>query len=1109
VPHDELADALWGEALPTTWEPALRGVVKKARDFLTDLGFDGSSLLRTANGCSRLDLPHALDVDIERVRRASIGVEASLREGRYDDAMSQAEVIRVPSGEFLPGEDASWIDAERSGLRRLRMRALEIISEAARVRGDFGRSAVAAEDVIAADSLNETAHRLLIEAHEAAGDRGRSLRAYERCREVLNDQLGVDPSAQTQDVYLRVLRADAPSTLAGRPAFPGALHVDGSFIGRADELERLEGELELAREGALRLVVVAGDPGIGKTRVAAEISRRAYDDGSTVLYGRCDEDAIGPYQPFTEALSRIVRGIDDDAVPQALAQLVPGLDAGRSDPDETITADPITLRFRLFEGVARAIAGAVSNEAGCVLVLDDLHWADRPTLLLLEHIARSCAHAPVLVVATYRSGSPSRALVDAFADIRRDHVLTELRLDGLTIGDMEALVLGWNTRLAPSLARALHERTDGNPFFALEILRHLQEGTDEVELHTADLDTSGIPAGVRDVIHRRLSRLSQDVQDVLLMASVVGRHFDLALTERLVRADMDVPLALEEAAAAGLVEEIPDVLGQYRFGHHLVRQVLYDDLSPTRRARLHLRVGESLEDVVSGGPESRASELAHHFAIAAPVGDPVKAVAYLELAAARAMELFAFEDAAAHYERARAFFPDDDDGTRARVLISLAEAHGRSGDLTGACLTLYEAIPSARRAGLLDDLGETLLRATSFLASNWDQEAWDAGHAGLELLPDGDSAVRAVLISRLALATQSFGSPAEATRRTAPLSIEAHEMASRVGDPTALAAGIQARLLCDPSPELLAHRLDLLNELRRLSERTGNDPLLMNAHLWLGMEQLARGALSDARASMTEFDRLGAVVGHPWAEWRTTATLANWSIMHGDFDAAEQLMARELEIGRRTGIPQARPYHSFHLFQLRRDQGRLDEILDASIRFYSKVPGMGIFELMTYVEAGMDEQARAVFARHAADDFGAIARTFPGWWIGICFLSYMCDALRLTDHAQALYDLFAPYEGRHVVGSGLASYWGPADLALGGLAATLGRTDDAERHLVRAFHMCDDVDSPTWRVRTQLRLGELLLEDDRDRARRLLDEAAGTAESIGMRGLAARISELG
>jgi DNA-binding SARP family transcriptional activator len=1108
IPKDELAEALWGESLPSTWEAALRGVVKKVRDFLTTLGCDGPSCVRTAYGCYQLDLGDQVDFDIDRVNLAFSNAELSLGDGRTDDALSEAEFATASSGVFLTGEDGAWVEAERIELARTHVRALEIVSEAARRTGRFARAIEAADEAIASDELNETAHRMLIDAHQASGDRAQALRAYDRCRTILSDQLGVDPSPATQDVHLRVLRAQGPEDV-GRHSFPSDLHDDAaSFVGRVGELDRLNVERLLTLEGSLRLVVLAGDPGIGKTRLAAEAARRAHDAGATVLYGRCDEDALGPYQPFIEAISRIVRGLHPATIPAGIARLLPDGDTTASASVDPSNADPMMSRMRLFEAVANVITGAVLDQAGVVLVLDDLHWADRPTLLLLEHIARTCARAPVLIVGTYRGGAPPETLIDTFADVRRSQTLTELRLGGLEIDEFEMLVRGADDRLPAAFAQALHERTDGNPFFAIEILWHLREGSDAIELDPHHLDDSGIPTGVTDVIHRRLSRLGEHVQEVLLMASVIGRNFDLELTEHLVRPGSDVPLALEEATGAGLVSEIPDVLGRYRFSHHLVRQVLYDDLSPTRRARLHLRVGEALEEICLNGPESRAAELAHHFAIAAPVGDPEKAVRYLELSADRAMRLLAFEDAAAQFERGLALVPDEDDPARARITISLADAYGHSGEIKRACLTLFDVIPLARGAGLLDELGEALLRATSFLASNWDQELWEAGLEGLAQLPDGDSALRVILISRLALATQSFGAPTEATRQTVALSVEGHDMAARIGDATALAAAIQARILCDPSAELVPRRRDLLNQLVALSIETRDDPLLMNAHLWLGMEHLAEGHLGDARACMDEFDRLGSVTGHPWTEWRTTATRTNWAIMRGEFALAEDLMTQELEIGRAAGVPQARLYHSLHVFQTRRDQGRLHEIQERSLAFYAKVPAMGNFELMTYIEAGMTDEARALLARHLEDDVALVARNYPGWWIGICLLSYACDALDETESAQVLYNVLAPYAGRHIVWSGLASYWGPADLALGGLAATCGRSEVAERHLSRALQMCEEVESATWSTRTRLRLGALLLETHEARARGVLGEARETAERLGMKGVLRSIQQL-
>jgi class 3 adenylate cyclase/pimeloyl-ACP methyl ester carboxylesterase len=386
-----------------------------------------------------------------------------------------------------------------------------------------------------------------------------------------------------------------------------------TFVGRERELERLRHHWERARGGQRQLALVTGEPGIGKTRLAAEFAISAHAEGATVLFGRSDESAELAYQPFAEALRHYVVTCPTHELRNqigargpALTRLVPELSERLPDLPVPPSVEPEGERHRLFEAVAHLLAEA-SHWAPVVIILDDLHWADEPSLLMLKHIVRSQGQSPLLILGTYRETELPRThpLSRALADLRRDHAFDRLSLGGMSKGDVGALI---GTRAGgdapPAFVQAIHEQTEGNPFFIEEVLRHLtetgaisqQEGRLTTDPSVAEL---AIPEGVKEVIGQRLSRLSEECNSVLTVASVIGREFGLDALERASDLSGDRLLDLvEEAVAARVVSEVPHVVGRYGFSHALIYETLYEELTTTRRVSLH---GQTLQYADSGG----------------------------------------------------------------------------------------------------------------------------------------------------------------------------------------------------------------------------------------------------------------------------------------------------------------------------------------------------------------------------------------------------------------------------------------------------------------------------------------------------------------------------
>ena len=486
------------------------------------------------------------------------------------------------------------------------------------------------------------------------------------------------------------------------------------FVGRDGQLDRLGQLWKEAAAGERRVAFLAGEPGVGKTRLAAELATRVHDEGATVLAGRCDEDLGVPYQPFVEALRHFADhapGLEErlGRYGGELARLVPELAERVPRLAEPLRSDPEMERYRLFDAVA-AWMTATSSEEPLLLVLDDLQWAAKPTLMLLRHVVVS-ARGRILVLGTYRDTelTHDHPLLEVVPDLRRQGGVDRLSLAGLDDVGVAALVEQASGRTLDeanlALARAVHEETEGNPFFVREVLRHLAE-TGAVERQEGSwttrlpVDQLGIPEGVRDVVGRRLARLSADTNQALRVAAVVGPAFELGVVQAAGELSEEALLAaIEEAAEARVVTEVSAT--RFRFAHALVRATLYEALTTARRVALHRKTAEAIETVHHAALDDFLPALAHHWAKAS-VPDTTRAVEYAHRAGDRALAQLANDEAARYYasglDLLDAGGADAADPRRLELLIGRGEAQRRAGD-SGYRETLLQAARLARQLG--------------------------------------------------------------------------------------------------------------------------------------------------------------------------------------------------------------------------------------------------------------------------------------------------------------------------------------------------------------------------------------------------------------------------
>jgi len=887
------------------------------------------------------------------------------------------------------------------------------------------------------------------------------------------------------------------------------------FVGRKRELDGLRAVYDDAAAGRGRLVMLVGEPGIGKTRTAEELAAYARQAGAEVLWGPCHEGEGAPaYWPWVQILRQATRG--RDLAPSALgdlAQLLPELAAGADAPSLESEVHPEHARFRLFDAVCTFLKDAAERRP-LVVVLDDLHWADRPSLLILQFLAREIPTTRILLVGTYRH-----------TDVGRQHPLTEtlgelsrgegVILRGLSESDVALFVEAMGHAATDDLVASLYATTEGNPFFVSETVRLLaSEGR-------LDGRSPGIaiPMGARMLIGRRLDRLSPDCNELLAVASVSGTTFAAELLERISDLDGDRLLGvLDEAIAAGVIEPAAAAFGRYRFAHALIRETLYEELSTARRIRIHRAIAETLEQMPSGG-DAALADIARHYFEAAKGGDLDKAIAYSKRAGDRALALLAYEEAVLHYQRALQLVEmkeGSDDTVRIDLLLALGEAQGRSGDAVSSREAYFDAADLARRAG------DAERRALAALGFGGGLEAAEvSGHVdetSVRLLQDAlsglskeDSALRARMLARLAAATY-WSAPFE-QRET--LSNEAVEMARRLGDPAVLAASLSSRRYALWSPENIRERIDGTAEILRLAEEAGDRERVLQAHRWLLTDFLEAGDIAAAEGEIQAHGRLADELRQKIYIGYSAMFRAMQALWQGRFDDAERSAVEAETIGRTIGHRLAEGLFFAQQFRILWERGELAPLEDAmgsmrsslgstGLLTASSTPGVTATFAFALAEFGRTDEARSLLDVLAGDDVRAIPRGYH-WLVAIGHLAGTAVMVGDERRAAALYELLAPFADRLVVGGPPPfTVFGPVAYFLGLLASALGKIGDARAQFDSALTIAGSMRARPMIARTQLAYAELLAGNDAARARSLADEALATATELGMTWVAAR-----
>ncbi|HEX6453203.1 MAG TPA: AAA family ATPase [Trebonia sp.] len=846
-----------------------------------------------------------------------------------------------------------------------------------------------------------------------------------------------------------------------------------AFVGRVAETSAAEEAWAAVRAGGRQVIFIGGEPGAGKSRLAAEIAAALHRVGAVVLLGTCPPGPGGPYQPFAECLEQLLGGTEAGSLasclPDTAAELLrltplvwrhrPELSAPDGDGGD--------YRRELFDAIA-GLLDAVGELRPVVCVLEDLHWAGQPTLQLLGHVTRRSAASRLLLLCTHRTTAPDRSddLTYAIADLYRLDGVRRVDLSGLSAEEVAQYLVaegGLTARRAREYAAVLRDQTGGNPFFLRELWRDMTAGlSGPLAVGARDLGTRA-PVSVRETLQRRLSRMTPGERAVLETAAVLGDGGEARVLARACAAEADGagppgadadgagppatvapgvgPLAaLDTAVRFGFLDGDDLARGRIAFPHTLTRQAVLDLAGPSRLAALHARVGEVLRSAESDTP-AVTRQLAYHFARASALGYGGVAADYLRQAARDAERSLAFEDAADWYTQA-ADLLDGPEPAREELRLAAAGSHVRAGDFASA-RDLY-----MRLAGSADS--QVRLRA----AIGYEGAAWRPGLPGadarallshaLEGVPEDPADPRYVrALASLGRAT-AFTGDAERSRHLAEQSLA---LARRIGDPQLLLHALEAMLWQRGEPHDVSRHLALADELRVLAKANAGWSALGTGAVFGCAIAYIRADRAAWEAATADLDLAVRGSGEPFLAFMRRCGDYARAFLDGDFASAAAMAEDLLDVGRSFGPDGTEGQYGLQMYMVRRETGGLEETRPL-LGVMGLAPDTWEPGLLTlYTELGMRAEARDLLWRLLARIDASIVSQPPWaqWTAVLVFLTEAALALRDTEAARRLRPLLASYSGQQLIAGHFVAVFGPADAYLAALDSLLGDPDSAER----------------------------------------------------------------
>jgi DNA-binding SARP family transcriptional activator/tetratricopeptide (TPR) repeat protein len=1152
VPVDRLVDSLWSDHEGPGAEIALRSTISRLRKRLREA--DGSEDLIVTRAPGYVLNAAADATDVFHFERLVSEGRHQLSRGRPSECMRLLrEAEEMWRGQaYSEVRDEPFARAEARRMEELLLSAVETRMDAALTLGLQQALVGELETLTAGNPMRERLWSQRMLALYRCGRQAEALRVFQELRAVLVDELGIEPGHDVTWMEQAILAQDpalgypvpperteaAPAVVSdevvagGRPVLVPAGVGEGPLVGRARESEALTRWWSGARQSYARLLLVDGDSGIGKTRLVAELARRAESEGAVVLWGRCDEEPVVPFQPFAEALSRYFQSVSADRISgmpewqlSELSRLVvrlrehaPGVE---DDPSEAESD-----RFRFFEAVTATFT-EIAVRAPILIVVDDLHWADQPTLLLLRHVLRSFDRDNLGVVGMCIDTEvpPGHGLRAVLADLRADRRVDTVHLRGLSRDAVEELVR--DSMAPPGLSAELFVLTDGNPLFLDEMIRQVGDR----DAATANGETPvppdlSPPEAIRELVARRVSRQPEDVIYLLQAAAVAGREFEAGIVAEAAELGPGQGLdAFDRAEESRLLRRVGDAGDRYAFTHALVREAIYGELLRGRRVRYHHKIAVATERVHGGDVDDYVNELAHHFYMGAPLADADKALRYCVSAGERSLHLLAFEEAVGHFSRGLEVAErrgDQDPTARCDALIALAEAQNRAGDTAGADANFERAAAMARAAGDAERLALAALRAgpLSYMGIvGANAELVRLLEEARSMLPEADSHLRAMVTARLGLVmVYAAGVPASGARKRAlELNTESVAMARRLGDRNALGYALNARMHAlwgiEPAPERLAAG----TELGEIADDVGDDLLALHAHVWRVRELLAQGDVDAADDERRRFAARDSGPVHPLALAYDYNVAAMMALVDGDFEEADRLGLLAME----TAAEYNELAFSFYGALMMWTWWQRGELAGADTTYGAVIaqtpshsPAVWAAQALAQAEAGDADDAMVRLGSLAELGWAGVAEDQTEG-ISLAMSAAACGTIgtRAGDHAAHIYEYLRPYAGTAVViRAPAAACAGPADQYLGLLATAMGDLALAEVHFEAALRLARRMRSDPFVAAAELELARVLRQRGRGEEERvavLLRHAEEEAVRMGLQRMARRAADPG
>ncbi len=842
------------------------------------------------------------------------------------------------------------------------------------------------------------------------------------------------------------------------------------------------------------MVFIGGEPGAGKSRLVAEVAGTLADHDVAVLVGTSTADAGVPYEPFADALDRLLAAAPTGCLAEPLSDMAPQLGrlsthVHRHLPETQVTDDAGTARRILFDAMAGFLRRLAADRP-IALILEDLHWAQLPTLAMLEHVVAGCADVPMMVVGTFRTTAPDRSdeLVGRLAEMHRFDGVRRLDLEGL---DTDAIVefVRRTQQLPPPSARTaaalLRDKTGGNPFFLTELCKDLETRGGIVTLSSHQT----VPASIGDAIARRLAGLGAGVQEIIEKAAVLGETFDLPALIAGSENDLTATLAaVDSAEGLGLIRAVPGSDGEFSFVHALTREAVVARMAASRLRIMHARAAEALE---GRADPSVVPRLANHYLLAHVLGYHEQALRYAREAARMAERSLAYEDAAKWYERA-ASLPELSLVERARTNLGAAANHVRAGDFARA-RGMYESISA------IDDPMIRLEAAVGYEDANWrpglaDSKAADLLAAALEscgLNADDPRYVRALGSFGRALA---FGGETARAREISDLAID---HARKTGDAMVISHALETSLWHGLTPDMCEDQLERSTELSRMALSRRDYEALGSASHFRALASYQAGRPEELAASTADMQRAGQASGQPFFSFVGACAQGGLAYLRGDFDGAERWAEIALRTGGLLGADTTEGSYGAQMFMIRRETGdlkRFGGFVDGSETFAGRwVPGL----LALYTEVGCERGMARALNQLISRNLGE--RTEAAQWpMELAFMAEAALALGDREAIHVLRPFMARYEGKNIMSGQFVAIFGSADRYLARIAALTGDNALAQRYFDEALEMDRRMGSVVHIAETLARQALFAVaRGHAEEGRQLADEARAIAAPIG------------